>query len=64
MGAERARLANRHGLGTDVLADKSMDRSYKAMAILKDVLADARVATTADLVKAFTDRMGELKNPV
>jgi uncharacterized protein YdaT len=60
---ERDRLATDHSLGKQVLSDKSMARTYKAIANLQEVLADPSVVTTKDLVKAFCSRLGDLRDP-
>jgi len=63
MEMERARLAKDHGMGKNVLPDKSMLRSYKSIQILQELLNDPTVLTTEDLVKSFCNRLPELKDP-
>lgn len=64
MEAERARLAQDHGLGDQVLPDISMERSYKSIEIVQEILADANIRTTKDFVAAYCNRLNELRKPV
>lgn len=63
METERARLSQDHGLGDKLLPDIAMERSYKSIEIVQEILADPNVRTTRDFVVAYCDRLGELKQP-
>ncbi|MBV8379400.1 MAG: hypothetical protein JO369_01370 [Paucibacter sp.] len=61
LDAERARLAKAHGLGDDVLDDNGMERAYRSVKIMQEIVGAQPDILTKDFVSQFCDRLPELR---